>query len=101
MAGSLNVAIGPHRRFDWTEMSLADVKDVKNRLGGTVNDVVLATAAGALGHFLRERRTSTTGIGSASLELFGPLALELFGDEADGDKQEVGPYYAELAKRAV
>ncbi len=51
--------IGPHRRFDWAEMSLADVKEVKNRLGGTVNDVVLATAAGAIGEFLRQHRTST------------------------------------------
>jgi WS/DGAT/MGAT family acyltransferase len=54
--------IGPHRRFDWAEMPLADVKEVKNRLQGTVNDVVLATAAGALGEFLRSHRTSTTDL---------------------------------------
>lgn len=40
-----------------------------------------------------------TGIGSASLGLFGPLALEMFGDEADGDKQDLSPFYAELARR--
>jgi diacylglycerol O-acyltransferase len=51
--------IGPHRRFDWTDLSLRLVKETKLRLGGTVNDVVLATAAGALGQFLREHRTST------------------------------------------
>jgi diacylglycerol O-acyltransferase len=51
--------IGPHRRFDWAEMSLADIKEVKDRLGGTVNDVVLATAAGAIGEFLRGHRAST------------------------------------------
>ena len=55
-------SIGPHRRFDWTELSLAQIKEAKSELGGTVNDVVLATAAGALGHFLREHRTSTTNI---------------------------------------
>ena len=55
-------SIGPHRRFDWTELSLKDIKAAKSKLGGTVNDVVLATAAGALGHFLREHRTSTTDI---------------------------------------
>ena len=54
--------IGPHRRFDWTELSLKRIKEVKARLGGTVNDVVLATAAGALGQFLREHRTSTANI---------------------------------------
>lgn len=55
-------SIGPHRRFDWTELSLREIKAAKAQLGGTVNDVVLATAAGALGHFLREHRTSTANI---------------------------------------
>jgi len=54
--------IGPHRRFDWTELSLVRIKEARSQLGGTVNDVVLATAAGALGHFLREHRTSTVDI---------------------------------------
>src|SRR5439155_870168 len=51
-----NRAIGPHRRFDWTMMELGAVKAVKDRLGGTVNDVVLATVAGALRRFLERRR---------------------------------------------
>ena len=51
-----NRAIGPHRRFDWTSTDLAAVKAVKDRLGGTVNDVVLATVAGALRRFLERRR---------------------------------------------
>jgi diacylglycerol O-acyltransferase len=55
-------SIGPHRRFDWTDISLHEIKETRARLGGTVNDVVLATAAGALGHFLREHRTATSDI---------------------------------------
>ena len=51
----LNVEIGPHRRFDWTAMDLAAVKAVKARLGGTVNDVVLAMVAGAMRRFLAGR----------------------------------------------
>jgi len=51
----LNQPIGPYRRFDWTRFDLAAVKEVKNRLGGTVNDVVLATVAGAMRRFLQER----------------------------------------------
>jgi diacylglycerol O-acyltransferase / wax synthase len=54
----LNQPIGPYRRFDWHGLDLADVKTVKNRLGGTVNDVILATVAGALGRFLDRRRTN-------------------------------------------
>jgi diacylglycerol O-acyltransferase len=54
--------IGPHRRFDWTDISLREIKEAKGMFGGTVNDVVLATAAGALGQFLREHRTATRNI---------------------------------------
>jgi WS/DGAT/MGAT family acyltransferase len=55
-ATPLNRPIGPHRRFDWLRMSLADVKAVKNALGGTVNDVVLATVSGAIRRFLERHR---------------------------------------------
>ncbi len=51
----LNVEVGPHRRFDWTEMKVADLKVVKNVLGGTLNDVVLATVTGALRAFFAQR----------------------------------------------
>jgi len=52
----LNVEVGPHRRFDWTAMNVADLKAVKNVLGGTLNDVVLATVSGALRAFFAQRR---------------------------------------------
>ena len=54
-ATPLNDDIGPYRRFDWTRIDLDAVKDVKNRHGGTVNDVVLAIVAGAMREFLRRR----------------------------------------------
>jgi diacylglycerol O-acyltransferase len=61
--GSLyNQPIGPHRRFTWVRASLADVKAIKNELGGTVNDVVLTTVAGALGRHLRRRGQKTDGV---------------------------------------
>jgi diacylglycerol O-acyltransferase / wax synthase len=52
----LNPDIGPNRRFNWTEMDLDDVKAIKNAFGGSVNDVVLATTAGAVRRFLIENR---------------------------------------------
>jgi diacylglycerol O-acyltransferase len=58
----LNRPVGPHRRFDWHGMSLEEIKQVKNRLGGTVNDVVLATVAGALRRFLERRRVRCEGL---------------------------------------
>jgi WS/DGAT/MGAT family acyltransferase len=51
----LNVRIGPHRRFTWVRGDLQQFKVVKNALGGTVNDVVLAAVAGALGRYLHRR----------------------------------------------
>ena len=50
-----NTDIGPHRRFAWVRASLDHVKAIKNSLGGTVNDVVLAAVAGALGRHMRRR----------------------------------------------
>jgi WS/DGAT/MGAT family acyltransferase len=57
-----NRAIGPHRRFTWVRADLRDVKAIKDELGGTVNDVVLATVAGALGKHLRRRGQHTDGL---------------------------------------
>ncbi len=57
-----NHPLGPHRRFDWLAMDLADVKAVKNQLGGTVNDVVLATVAGAVRRFLQHRRVKPDAV---------------------------------------
>jgi len=57
-----NRPIGPHRRFTWVRADLADLKAIKDELGGTVNDVVLATVAGALGHHLRRRGQRTDGL---------------------------------------
>jgi len=51
----INSEVGPSRRFDWTTMAVADLKAVKNVLGGTLNDVVLATVAGALRRFCLQR----------------------------------------------
>jgi diacylglycerol O-acyltransferase / wax synthase len=41
-ARSLNGPSGPHRRWEWTQASLSEVKRVRQAFGGTVNDVVLA-----------------------------------------------------------
>jgi len=58
----INVEVGPHRRFDWTAMRIADFKAVKNALGGTLNDVVLATVSGALRLFLLRRGVKPDGL---------------------------------------
>ena len=51
-----NQPIGPHRRIDWMPMSIAEIKTIRQAVGGTLNDVVLATAAGAFSRFLTRER---------------------------------------------
>jgi WS/DGAT/MGAT family acyltransferase len=55
----LNVPIGPHRRYDWVDADLGRIKQVKDALGGTINDAILTSVALALGRFLRERGMDT------------------------------------------
>lgn len=52
---SLNAPLAATRRFAVVRAALDDVKGVKDALGGTVNDVVLAACAGALRTLLRSR----------------------------------------------
>lgn len=52
---SLNVPIGTNRDFDVVRVPLAELKQIKNALGGTVNDVVLAAAAGGLRRLMLSR----------------------------------------------
>ncbi len=49
-----NAAITPHRRFAFRSTSLGAVKDLKNALGATVNDVVMAMCAGGLRRWLED-----------------------------------------------
>lgn len=50
-----NNKIGPHRRFAFTSIPLERVKQVKNDLGMTVNDIVLGMCAGALRTYLDKK----------------------------------------------
>jgi diacylglycerol O-acyltransferase / wax synthase len=78
-ASPYNHDIGPHRRFTWVRADLADVKAIKDRLGGTVNDVVVATVAGALGRHLRRRGVATDG-----LELKAMVPVSVRSDAEQG-----------------
>jgi WS/DGAT/MGAT family acyltransferase len=73
----LNVEIGPHRRYAAVKQHLADYKTVKNRLGGTVNDVVLTVVAGALADWLHSRGVRTEGL---ELRALVPVSVRTAGD---------------------
>jgi len=88
----LNRPIGPHRRVEWLSLDLASAKQVKERLGGTLNDVVLATVCGALHRFLGGRREWHTRL---DYRIVVPVNLRLPGDERTGGNH-VSAYFLSL-----
>jgi len=58
----VNGRLSPHRCFDWLQMSLADVKQVRRQLGCSLNDVVLATVTGAVRSFMQQRNVDPASI---------------------------------------
>jgi WS/DGAT/MGAT family acyltransferase len=58
----LNAEIGPHRRFAVVRHRLSDYKQVKDAMGGTVNDVVLSVVSGAMAGWLHGRGIRTEGL---------------------------------------
>ena len=77
-----NASVGPHRRFTWVHGDLAQFKSIKNTLGGTVNDVVLAAVAGGLGRYMRHHGDPTEGI---ELKAMVPVSVR-----ADVDRGALG-----------
>jgi diacylglycerol O-acyltransferase len=80
----LNVPIGPHRRILWVENELADFKEIKNALGGTVNDVVLAVVTAAMRRWLRSRGVRTEGL---ELRALVPVSIRSESDHSGTGNQ--------------
>jgi len=78
----LNVRIGPHRRFAWAAADLATFKAVKDKLGGTINDVVLTVVTGALRAFLIRRGRDPEG---TELKAMVPISVR-----ADAERGALG-----------
>jgi len=76
-ASPFNVDIGPYRRLAVVQSDLDRFKAIKNELGGTVNDVVLATVTGALGRYLRARGHATQGL---ELRAMVPISVREAGE---------------------
>jgi WS/DGAT/MGAT family acyltransferase len=66
-AASLNGPIGPNRRWAWAAASLAEVKEIRSALGGTVNDVLLAAITRGFRDLLDSRGELADGLVVRSL----------------------------------
>ncbi len=51
----MNGSCGPHRKFDWLQAPLADIKALRRGLDCSVNDVVLTIVTGAVREFMLMR----------------------------------------------
>ena len=58
----INQPTGGQRRIDWKDLDLAEVRDIRKRLDGSINDVVLTIVSGAVRRLLRRRRVSLKGL---------------------------------------
>ena len=76
----LNQPIGPHRRYVWARSELATFKRIKDALGGTVNDVVLAVVTGSVRNWLHGR-----GIRTEGLELRALVPVSIRSEDERGD----------------
>jgi len=76
----LNLPIGPHRRYIWARSDLSTFKRIKDALGGTVNDVVLAVVTGSLRRWLHSRGVRTEG-----LELRALVPVSIRAEDERGD----------------
>jgi WS/DGAT/MGAT family acyltransferase len=68
---SFNGTVTGHRSIAFTQLSLSEIKEIKNAFGCTVNDVVLALCSGALRRYLDDRKE----LPSSSLVAMVPVSV--------------------------
>ncbi len=86
-----NKSVSPHRRFAMRSTALANLKQLKNATGGTLNDVVMAVCTGALRQYLIEH----DALPDAPLRAMVPVSIRT-GKEEDPWTNRVSALVAEL-----
>jgi WS/DGAT/MGAT family acyltransferase len=91
-----NRVVSPHRVFEGVTLPLDGIKQIKNRIGATVNDVVLAICGGALRQYLLEKDE----LPEASLVTMCPISVRDPNSTATGGNEVVSmsvPLHTDLA----
>jgi diacylglycerol O-acyltransferase len=78
--GPFDGKVGPNRRFATAERPFEVFRTIKERLGGTVNDVVLTAVAGGVHVLLESRGEPTKG---RTLRAMVPVSVRSPGDSGD------------------
>jgi diacylglycerol O-acyltransferase len=90
----LNVTIGEQRRIGFARTELDDYKRVRKAHGGTVNDVVLATVAGALRGWLLSRGETVTN--TTTVRAMVPVSVRADGQQATTLGNRISSYLVDL-----
>jgi diacylglycerol O-acyltransferase / wax synthase len=96
-AGPFDADIGPARRFSIAESPFDRIREVKNALGGTVNDVVLAAVAGGLHEVLKTRDEPTKG---RTLRVLVPVSVRSRAERGDVGNR-VAPAFVDIPVGAM
>jgi WS/DGAT/MGAT family acyltransferase len=80
-----NKVVSQQRVFEGVTFDLRDVKQIKNKVGGTVNDVVLAVCAGAMRRYLLDKQE----LPNESLVTMCPINVRDRSVQATGGNQVV------------
>jgi diacylglycerol O-acyltransferase / wax synthase len=86
-----NANISAHRRFAFRSVPLSTIKDIKAKLGATVNDVVMAVCAGGLRTWLEDHDALPEG----PLVAMIPVSVRT-GEEAERWTNRVSAIFASL-----
>ncbi len=80
-ASPLNRPLSEHRRFATARLALDDLRDVHRAVGSTVNDVVVAVTADAVGRLLRWRGHDTKDL---DLRVMVPVRVDAATSDESG-----------------
>lgn len=78
----LNQPIGPHRRFDWTQVSFRELSDIRKHTKAKVNDIALAVVAGAMRRFFLGRDIPVDDL---NFTVMVPVNVRKEGDSGTGN----------------
>lgn len=81
----LNVQLSPHRRFATVSLQLEDLREIRRTVGCTINDIVVAVTADAVGRLLRWR-----GYDTKDLDLRVMVPLRVHEVPSMGDELNLG-----------
>lgn len=90
----LNVPLTPHRRFTTVRLDLEDLREIRRAVGCSINDIVVAITADAVGRLLRWRGHDTKDL---DLRVMVPLRVH----EVPGTADELNLRQARTAGEGV